>query len=61
MPRGLGEGRGAARKMRPGEAAGIGDKILVEIAEIDSRGTLSLVPIVEGKGGDAADAPDGDE
>ena len=39
----------------------IGDKILVEIAEIDSRGKLSLVPIVEGKGGDAADAPDGDE
>ena len=41
----------------------IGDKILVEIAEIDSRGKLSLIPIVEGKGGDSADAdaPDGDE
>jgi polyribonucleotide nucleotidyltransferase len=36
----------------------VGAKLLVEIAEIDQRGKLSLVPVVEGgeDGGDAADS-----
>jgi polyribonucleotide nucleotidyltransferase len=37
----------------------VGAKVLVEIAEIDQRGKLSLIPVIEGEesGGDAADAP----
>ena len=34
----------------------VGDKIQVEIAEIDSRGKLSLVPVVEG-GDEATSSP----
>jgi polyribonucleotide nucleotidyltransferase len=36
-----------------------GDKVHVEIAEIDPRGKLSLVPVVEGS--DESSADDGDE
>jgi polyribonucleotide nucleotidyltransferase len=37
------------------DVVGVGHKILVEIAEIDQRGKLSLVPVVEGEGeGDGA-------
>ncbi len=36
-----------------------GDKVHVEIAEIDPRGKLSLVPVVEGS--DDSSADDGDE
>ncbi|MDX6225290.1 MAG: polyribonucleotide nucleotidyltransferase, partial [Frankiales bacterium] len=41
----------------------VGDKVQVEIAEIDPRGKLSLHPVVEGEGGDAApaEAPAGAE
>jgi polyribonucleotide nucleotidyltransferase len=38
----------------------VGDKVQVEIAEIDQRGKLSLVPVIEGEqaeGAPAADAP----
>jgi polyribonucleotide nucleotidyltransferase len=30
----------------------VGSKVQVEIAEIDSRGKLSLIPVVEGEEGD---------
>ncbi|MGQ0465640.1 MAG: polyribonucleotide nucleotidyltransferase [Sporichthyaceae bacterium] len=33
----------------------VGSKVLVEIAEIDQRGKLSLVPVVEGEEGEKAD------
>ncbi|MGN6087713.1 MAG: hypothetical protein ACTHNT_00325, partial [Actinomycetales bacterium] len=35
----------------------VGQKLQVEIAEIDQRGKLSLIPVVEGEG-DAADSSD---
>jgi len=43
---------GGKRVEKVDDVVKIGDKVLVEIAEIDSRGKLSLVPVVEG-----ADAP----
>jgi len=30
----------------------VGHKVQVEIAEIDSRGKLSLIPVIEGEGDD---------
>jgi polyribonucleotide nucleotidyltransferase len=33
----------------------VGQKLQVEIAEIDDRGKLSLIPVVEGEDGDKAD------
>jgi polyribonucleotide nucleotidyltransferase len=33
----------------------VGDKVHVEIAEIDPRGKLSLIPVVEGEEADAGD------
>ena len=38
----------------------VGDKVHVEIAEIDPRGKLSLVPVVEGSDESADDAGDED-
>ena len=35
----------------------IGQKVQVEIAEIDARGKLSLIPVLEGEGADEAAAP----
>ena len=32
----------------------VGDKVHVEIAEIDPRGKLSLIPVVEGESDDSA-------
>jgi polyribonucleotide nucleotidyltransferase len=40
------------------DVLGVGAKVQVEIAEIDQRGKLSLVPVVEGEDGDAEDAKD---
>ena len=34
----------------------IGDKVLVEISEVDNRGKLSLTPVVEGEDTAAADS-----
>ncbi len=34
------------------DVLGVGQKVQVEIAEIDSRGKLSLIPVVEGEDGD---------
>jgi polyribonucleotide nucleotidyltransferase len=39
------------------DVVNVGDKIQVEIAEIDPRGKLSLVPVVEGGDSDGATAP----
>ncbi|MFE3201150.1 polyribonucleotide nucleotidyltransferase [Embleya sp. NPDC055664] len=36
----------------------VGDKVQVEIAEIDQRGKLSLVPVIEGEGDAAEDTED---
>jgi polyribonucleotide nucleotidyltransferase len=37
------------------DVLGVGHKVQVEIAEIDSRGKLSLIPVIEGEeGSDAA-------
>lgn len=36
----------------------MGSKVQVEIAEIDQRGKLSLIPVIEGESGDAADDKD---
>jgi polyribonucleotide nucleotidyltransferase len=38
----------------------VGDKVQVEIAEIDQRGKLSLHPVVEGDGGSAEKAETSD-
>jgi polyribonucleotide nucleotidyltransferase len=38
------------------DVVGVGQKIQVQIAEIDDRGKLSLVPVVEGDGEAAAEA-----
>ncbi len=38
----------------------VGHKLLVEIAEIDQRGKLSLVPVVEGEEGESSDDSAGD-
>lgn len=34
------------------DVLGVGAKVQVEIAEIDSRGKLSLIPVIEGEGDD---------
>ena len=47
---------GGKRVDKVDDVVKIGDKILVEIAEIDSRGKLSLRPIVEGEDAPAASA-----
>jgi polyribonucleotide nucleotidyltransferase len=41
------------------DVVSVGQKVQVQIAEIDDRGKLSLIPVVEGDGGD--DAADGAE
>ena len=39
------------------DVANVGDKLQVEIAEIDQRGKISLAPVVaEGEGGESADS-----
>jgi polyribonucleotide nucleotidyltransferase len=38
------------------DVLGVGAKVQVEIAEIDQRGKLSLIPVIEGE--DAEDAKD---
>jgi polyribonucleotide nucleotidyltransferase len=38
----------------------VGQKLQVEIAEIDDRGKLSLIPVIEGEDGEKADATDDD-
>jgi polyribonucleotide nucleotidyltransferase len=44
------------------DVLGVGAKVQVEIAEIDSRGKLSLIPVVEGEGDDKdADAKSDDK
>src|SRR5205823_10564431 len=35
------------------DVLGVGAKVQVEIAEIDQRGKLSLIPVIEGEDGDA--------
>jgi polyribonucleotide nucleotidyltransferase len=40
------------------DVLGVGTKVQVEIAEIDQRGKLSLVPVIEGEDGDTQDAKD---
>ena len=40
------------------DVLGVGQKVQVEIAEIDSRGKLSLIPVIEGEEGDADKADD---
>jgi polyribonucleotide nucleotidyltransferase len=40
------------------DVLGVGAKVQVEIAEIDQRGKLSLVPVIEGEDGDEQDAKD---
>ncbi len=42
------------------DVVGVGQKVQVEIAEIDSRGKLSLIPVIDGEEGDeqAADQKD---
>ena len=39
------------------DVVGVGQKVQVEIAEIDSRGKLSLIPVIEGEE-DSADQKD---
>src|SRR5690606_30434194 len=34
------------------DVLGVGQKVQVEIAEIDSRGKLSLIPVIEGENSD---------
>ena len=55
---------GGKRVENVDDVLAVGAKVLVEIAEIDQRGKLSLVPVVEGEEGDAdasADAADDTE
>ena len=47
------------------DVANVGDKLQVEITDIDARGKISLVPVVEGGASaeapvEAADAPAGE-
>jgi len=39
----------------------VGQKVQVEIAEIDSRGKLSLIPVIEGEDNDDDKKDDGDK
>jgi polyribonucleotide nucleotidyltransferase len=48
---------GGKRVANPEDVVSVGQKIQVEIAEIDQRGKISLSPIVaEGEGGESADS-----
>ena len=48
---------GGKRVANPEDVVNVGQKIQVEIAEIDPRGKISLSPVVaDGDGGDGADA-----
>jgi polyribonucleotide nucleotidyltransferase len=54
---------GGKRVENVDDVLAVGSKVLVEIAEIDQRGKLSLVPVVEGsenesEGGGDADSSD---
>lgn len=40
------------------DVLGVGHKVQVEIAEIDSRGKLSLIPVIEGEDDDKKDDAD---
>ena len=46
---------GGKRVENAEDVLSVGQKVLVEIAKIDDRGKLSLVPVVEGEAGAAAD------
>ncbi len=53
---------GGKRVENVDDVLAVGSKVLVEIAEIDQRGKLSLVPVVEGEEGGSDDADSsGDE
>ena len=49
---------GGKRVENAEDVLSVGQKVLVEIAKIDDRGKLSLVPVVEGEEGGTADEPD---
>ena len=42
------------------DVANVGDKMQVEITDIDARGKISLVPVAEGDAGSAAPAETAD-
>lgn len=43
------------------DVVGVGQKVQVEIAEIDSRGKLSLIPVIEGEENAEDDKKDDDD
>jgi polyribonucleotide nucleotidyltransferase len=43
------------------DVLGVGQKVQVEIAEIDPRGKLSLIPVVEGGGNAEGEAAEADQ
>lgn len=43
------------------DVLGVGSKVQVEIAEIDSRGKLSLIPVIEGEEADEDTKDDTDK
>src|SRR3954453_5158721 len=47
---------GGKRIAKVEDVANVGDKMQVEITDIDARGKISLVPVVEGDGAPAGDA-----
>ncbi len=49
---------GGKRVENVDDVLAVGSKVLVEIAEIDQRGKLSLVPVVEGEEGGSSDESD---
>ena len=51
---------GGKRVENAEDVLSVGQKVLVEIAKIDDRGKLSLVPVVEGDEGGAADKSEAD-
>jgi polyribonucleotide nucleotidyltransferase len=51
---------GGKRVENAEDVLSVGQKVLVEIAKIDDRGKLSLVPVVEGEEGAAADKSEAD-
>jgi polyribonucleotide nucleotidyltransferase len=51
---------GGKRVENAEDVLSVGQKVLVEIAKIDDRGKISLVPVVEGEEGAAADKSEAD-
>ncbi|GAA0635055.1 polyribonucleotide nucleotidyltransferase [Sporichthya brevicatena] len=51
---------GGKRVENVDDVLAVGTKLLVEIAEIDQRGKLSLVPVIEGEEGESSDDSAGD-